>query len=1143
MTEHEVPTAQFVENGYLSAREIADLLNQPHPTPEQAAIIESPLESMLVVAGAGSGKTETMSSRVVWLIANGLVQPQQVLGLTFTRKAAGELSERVRLRLLQLGKAQGKDTSSEVFDALNRPTISTYNSYASSLVQEHGLRIGREPGARLLSEASQWAIVTELVEKWQGELHTDAAVSTLTGAVITLAGALNEHMLSVEEAKQQILELELPLEDLPLAPRKRTVDAAVGQLGKALSTRRQLLDLVNEYNEYKRTSEAIDFGDQVALAAQLAENVEIVGELERERFKVVLLDEYQDTSYAQIRFLSALYGKGHPVTAVGDPNQSIYAWRGASAAGPARFPEQFRNADGARAKVFKLGTSWRNDVAILDVANTTSAPLFEADPKNSLPSLNPRPNAGQGKVEAAYYATIEDEATAIAEYLKQHWKPGVASAAVLCRKRNQFPLIEATLRAHGIPVEVVGLGGLLHTPEVVDLVSFLEAVHDPSRGDSIMRILTGPRVNLGAADLIALGAYARELTKLESLRRNRSKQQDITNQDEIHVAIDPFDERSILDAITELPDDAAGAEKGFSAEGLHRMREVATLLDSVRSLTYLSVPELVEVAERTLGLDVEVSLAAARARAAGAPFDSSNPFGRAYLDAIHKVAVTFADSAMTPTLGAFLAWLDDAQARERGLERPMSKTDPNSVQLITVHASKGLEWDIVAVPGLVDGQFPSPATKSEHGPKDSAWLNELGALPYPLRGDAADLPQVDYSQAENDKEAGEILERFKHESGDYQVMEERRLAYVAFTRAKSVLFLTGSWWRTAKKPSPPSVFMEELAEAGVARVLELAPEPEDGAENPRDGEETIAVWPFEISVAFGSKDDSAAGGVPGLGVGTDGWREVVRDPLQERRDLVKHTLAVTRAAAQMVEDVEDAESVLGAPMLSPTGLDLVDMADLLIKEQRQRSQISNEVEFPAHISVSGIVEIDKNRDEYARMRRRPVPREPSVASRRGTTFHLWVEKHFGSTTLFDIDDLPGADDDYLEADQTLDKLMDTFIKSPWASMQPLALERDIDIVIAGTVIRSRIDAIFVDPENPHGAIVVDWKTGRAPSDPKEALSRELQLALYRLAWAELTGMPLEDIRAAFYYVASDTTVQPESLASREEIERIMLAGR
>lgn len=1100
---------------FLSARDIAHLLGQPEPTSEQAEIIEAPLSSMLVVAGAGSGKTETMSARVVWLIANGLVEPQEVLGLTFTRKAAGELLERVRLRLSQLSRARGQEHVALSAETLNRPTISTYNSYAASLVKEHGLRIGREPNSRLLSEATAWSIVNEIVARWQGELGSDKATSTIVAAVLSLSNALSEHMLSTDEAKDRILDLMRPLEDIPQGPKSRGPQAKVLELGQSLSVRYQLLDIVAEYAQYKRTTDSVDFGDQVALAAKLAEQVPAVATLERERFKVVLLDEYQDTSYAQIRFLSALYGAGHPVTAVGDPNQSIYGWRGASASGPARFPDQFRNADGSRAEVFKLGTSWRNDRAILDAANHTSAPLYEQDPANSLPALNPRPQAGQGNVLGGYYASLDDEMNAIVSVIKEQWKPGERSAAILCRKRSQFSGIEAALRSHGIPVEVVGLGGLLATPEVVDIVAFLQAVHDPSRGDSAMRLLTGPLLNLGAADLLALGTLARQQSRVHTAESETS---DSASSAQPGVP-DPFDERSILDVLADLGRSRAPETMGISQAGFARMMNFKQILEDTRSLTYLSVPELVVAAQRALGLDIEVAVRADRARRAGVPVDPSNPFGRSHLDALEQVAVQFTETAMTPTLGAFLSWLEIAQAQERGLDRPVGKPDPNAVQLVTVHASKGLEWDVVVVPGLSDGQFPTTATASSKGPTDSGWLTDLGQLPFPLRGDASDLPQLDYSRAQHDKEVVELLDEFRSAAGEYQVMEERRLAYVAFTRARSWLFLTGSWWRTGSRPALPSPFFSELIEHGSMDLLHMAPQPEPGTDNPMGQQQEIAHWPYELAANRNSHDQ---GEVP------TSVKEISE---------TKHLLG---ASAEAFAQAPLNFDVLSTPMLSPTGVDLTDLADLLLKERDAQATMSQGVEFPSNLSVSAVVEIDKDREKFALARRRPIPQKPSVASRRGTTFHLWVERHYGATSLFDLEDLPGADDEYLNPDQSLEHMQQTFLDSPWAAMTPIALEQDIDLVFDSVVIRARIDAVFPDPEKPGGAIVVDWKTGRPPTSPSDAASRELQLALYRIAWSEYTSTPLEMISAAFYYVATNTTAWPEDFASRDQIQQLLV---
>ncbi|MEP7764806.1 ATP-dependent DNA helicase [Sanguibacter sp. 25GB23B1] len=1106
----------------VSAARIADLLGQHRPTAEQTAVIEAPLGPMLVVAGAGSGKTETMSARVVWLIANGHVLPQEVLGLTFTRKAAGELAERVTKRLRQLRRAR-PGAAAGALDALDRPTISTYNAYAASLVQDHGLRIGREPGARLLTEASQWQIASSVVESWHDDLGTDAAVSTVVGSVLDLSNALSEHLLGVDDARAGLGRLLGSIEATPFGGRRTSLHADIVKLAQSLMERRRLLDVVEAYQARKRAMDAVDFGDQIALAAQLAEEVPAVAAGERARFKVVLLDEYQDTSYAQIRLLAALFGDGHAVTAVGDPNQSIYGWRGASASGPARFPDQFLTVDGSRAPTHHLSTSWRNDLAILDVANTTAAPLYAADPANSLPSLDPRPTAGIGAVHAVYGATLEEEAEAVAEFVAKHRDDGRATAAVLCRARSQFPVIEAALRVRGLPVEVVGLGGLLTTPEVVDLVALLEVAHDPSRGDSLMRLLTGPRINLGASDLHALGARAKELARRHTTASTAQG--------------DATDERSVIDALDDLPPLAWHGPDGrsFTDDGWARLRSLAATLREIRAVTYLSLPELVDRAERALGLDIEVALAAERVHATGVPRPASDPRGRAHLDAFRSVAASFSDAAETATLGAFLAWLTTAEQRERGLGRPVSTPDPAAVQLITVHASKGLEWDVVAVPGMVDGVFPSTRSNGDAGPSSAGWLTGLGSLPFPLRGDAGDLPDLELGGAEDSAELNARLADFRHRCGEHEVLEERRLAYVAFTRARSHLLLSGAWWRTALKPTTPSLFLSELQDAGVLDELTVADEPAPGTSNPRDDDVRSAWWPAGAAVP-----DAPAGATALPSVPTGAASELsALDLVRRSRDVVLGALG--RAEPDALAEV--------APVRGRDGTDLVELSEILLAERAAARGASHDIEFPSHISASGLVEIARDRSSFALALRRPVPREPSVHSRRGTAFHLWVERFYGSTSLFDVDDMPGADDDHIDGDQTLVDLQRTFEASVWATLRPLEVEVAIDTVVGDVITRTRIDAVFPDPQRPArdgqpaGVVVVDWKTGRAPADPEARRAREVQLAVYRLAWSQWSGLPLDHVSAAFYYVADDTTVRPERLADRTELERLVRGER
>lgn len=1141
----------------LSARAIARLLGRHEPTDEQVRVIESPLEPALVVAGAGSGKTETMAARVVWLIANKLVHPEQVLGLTFTRKAAGELTQRVQTRLAQLNRALGEESGEALAGLdLDRPTVATYNAYAASLVADHGLRLGVEPSARLLGQAEQWQLASQVVESWDEDLGTDKAVSTVTGAVVALSGALGEHLVDPADARDRLTEMAEHLESIPLGPRQRKRTKDVDKLIASVAERARFVDLVVEYRRRKRIAEALDFGDQVAFAAQLAREVPLVGAAERARFEVVLLDEYQDTSYAQVELLSGLFGGGHPVTAVGDPHQSIYGWRGASAAGLARFPGRFQRDDGAPAAVHYLSTSWRNDAAVLAAANVVSAPLRSrtaAGGNVEVPPLDLRPGAGDGAVSAHVAATPEEEADAVAEWVAARWRSGAhpggrATAAVLCRARAQFPALEVALRRRGLPVEVVGLGGLLSTPEVVDVVALLQAAHDPSRGDSLLRLLTGPRLNLGAADLHALGSWAADLARLDDPRHAAGTastgpadhpadappavQADRTAADRADgtpdapddprvVEGDVTDHRSIVDALDDLPPVGTPARDGrtLSPDAHRRLAALARLLRDLRGLTYLSLPELVVQAERALGLDVEAATAVALTGAGvgGAVSDR----GREHLDAFRDVAASFAQSSDTATLGAFLAWLGVAGERERGLDMPVHEPDPDAVQIITAHAAKGLEWDAVAVAGLADGAFPTWDRGARSGETSSGWLSDLGELPYHLRGDADDLPHFDWEHASDTKDLVALRDEFKAECGEHRLAEERRLAYVAFTRARAELFLTASWWGTASRPRGLSPFLAELAEAGLVTTDLWAPMPEPDAENPRNAEEITATWP-----APDQPGDEPAG------------QPSARDVLRATAALVDEAAEDRLLALAAAGLPADALTAPRGTLADAAGHDLVDLARMLLAERDRRTD--REVAFPAHVSASGLVRLAADRDAFALQLRRPVPVQPTVHARRGTRFHEWVEQFFTSATLLDVDDLPSAEDDDLPEDTDLDKLRDTFLGSEWAARSPVAVEVDVETPVAGVMLRCRMDAVFRDPAaGPDAVVVVDWKTGREPLDATARAAREVQLAVYRLAWSRWTGLPLDQVSAAFYYVGSDATVRPERLLGEAELEALI----
>ncbi len=346
---------------------------------------------------------------------------------------------------------------------------------------------------------------------------------------MALSGACAEHLVSPEQVRQWCTGLADRLDGLPVhepgeKPRaRRTPD--LDKVVAGLRARARLAPLVAAMNQRKRDRGALDFGDQVQLAARIAAVPEVAQAL-RSRFRVVLLDEFQDTSFAQLRMLQELFAAGHPVTAVGDPHQSIYGWRGASAGNLQSFPATFRRRVGAtweEASVFRLATSWRNDAGVLACANALAEPLARASPIR-VPQLRARPGAGHGCVQAAWYETRQEEIDALAADLAGVWQAEQnqvqrgelpagrrTSMAVLCRRRADFPVVEDALRARGVPVRVFGLGGLLERPEIGDIVATLQVLADPARGDALLRLLTGPRWRIGPPDLRALAAWARQL--------------------------------------------------------------------------------------------------------------------------------------------------------------------------------------------------------------------------------------------------------------------------------------------------------------------------------------------------------------------------------------------------------------------------------------------------------------------------------------------------------------------------------------------------------------------------------------------------------------------------------------------------------
>ncbi len=1080
-----------------SPAELAAALGVPTPTDEQAAVIAAPPGPLVVVAGAGAGKTETMAARVVWLVANGYADPGQVLGLTFTRKAAGQLLRRVRSRLARLSGHLGG-----ALDASGSPMVSTYHAFAGELLREFGLLLPVEPDARLLSETERWQLAYEVVCGHPGPLPIGKTPAVVTAMVLRLSDELAEHLVGTGQLRDTHVELERLVHTLPAGPRQRDTGPNRRLLGllETQSERAALVPLIDAVHARMRAATVLDFGSQMAAAARLAAGHPQVGEALRARYRVVLLDEYQDTGHAQRIALSALFGGGsggHPggdrlaLTAVGDPIQSIYGWRGASATNLPRFTTDFPCPDGIPAPTLELRTSWRNPPRALRLANAVSA---EARRRSvAVHPLRPRPGAQPGTVLCALHRDVARERDWVADHIAERYGAAAEAgqepptAAVLVRRNADAGPVAAALSARGVPVEVVGLAGLLSIPEVAQLISMLRLVIDPTAGTAAMEVLTGPRRRLGARDLAALW---RRAALLDGQRPAAVSARQIAD-----AAAAAADTASLADALAD-----PGPAANYSPLGYDRI--VAAGAELARLRGYLAHPltDLVAEVRRVLGVDAEVR-AARPAGAAGT--------GGEHLDRLADVVARYADRPGADPAG-LLAYLDAAAVVENGLAPAEISVAPGRVQVLTVHAAKGLEWQLVAVPHLSARVFPSTASKR-------TWLNDAGDLPPLLRGDRAGdqtgagrhgVPLLDTSAVTDRKALSDVIDSHRDQLLARRLDEERRLLYVALTRTEDTLLLSGHHWgATEATPRGPSDFLveirgiiEESAAAGdpCGAVEHWEPEPANGEPNPLRDNRIEAIWPI--------------------------------DPLGPRRRDVQR-------GAQLV-----AEAMAGTPV--PAGLGpgpddphgwIADVDALLA--ERARAGAPAPTALPAQLSVSALVELDRDRDGAARRISRRLPVRPDPQAILGTAFHDWVQRFYGAERLFDLDDLPGAGDPRTADAEQLAALQDAFNASPWAARTPVDVEVPFEMALGGTMVRGRIDAVFADPDG--GCTIVDWKTGEPPADDAARRHAAVQLAVYRLAWAGLTGCPMSQVRAAFHYVRSGRTVAPDSLPDADELAALI----
>lgn len=1057
------------------------------PSDEQWAAIEHPPVPLAIIAGAGAGKTAIMAARIVWMVEQEICRPSQILGLTFTNKAALELEERIVTAFAAMDP-----------EPLEHPVVSTYNSFADRLVREHGVRIGIDPEVGLLSQAQSWQLLLgQFDELPPFDAIESRSMASIVRNALSLADACANHLVDPNDIVTQ--------DERILADPKKFDD----DVTKASRQRIELVRVVQAYTRAKARAGRIDFGDQVTQAVKILDAFpEVVREL-REKYPALLLDEYQDTNVAQRRLLQAVAPYGHNVTAVGDARQNIFQWRGSTLFNLLDFPRKhFLRGDGEQHEYLSLSENFRSGSNILAVANRIIDPVPEQRrPGQPLKAVAAN---GVGRVNVKLLSDQYAEGAFIAdEIARVHGMPAGpgrppadwSDFAILVRRKAHIAPIYAQLKERDIPVEVVGLSGLLQVPEVVDTVSWLRVLADPGPNGNrwLARILMGPRFRIHYRDLALLARWAQH----RNLALSETKRQVTPPTDLVMLNETEFEPQDVAYSLVEALDHLDEIE-ALGAEARLRLTRAREEILSLRSKAGGALLELVQNVISYSGIG-ETLDASSREDAISAKGNLTNFLG---------VVASFAPISGEPSIDAFLAYLDAAEDVDETLDLATPAAG-NSVKLMTVHQAKGLEFEVVFVPCVaarsndageyVDSFFPDVRTSNP--------MTSHSQLPPSVREDAEHLPNPWTVDRKGDPVPKKKAE-FKKDLVERAIEDERRLFYVAITRAKQLLYVTAAWWyERQQKERGLSQFFAEVAGSPETEVLPADEMPEC---NPL--QELLArqaVWPPDPARSILSDD-----------VFPDGYPAMI-DQLQSG------DLEAEQLLSMLKDQRGQAEGLLESYRQ--------EIAALLSSSNQPSSQITK----PMSLSATQAVALSNGSSTIEQLMR-PVPQRPSSARRIGTEIHRWIEElGRGLSGLADEEslDLPSA---HVEQSE-LDQLRKSFISMGYAERklaeldtgEPMA-EVPFVLKMGDRLVRGRIDAVYEADEG--GLEIVDFKTGQKV---KEGPSLD-QLMVYAAALITL-GVPIKgSLKLTYCYLATeeaDTRVVDAATATNaiKDLERA-LAG-
>ncbi|MGE5617973.1 MAG: ATP-dependent helicase [Sphingomonadaceae bacterium] len=1047
------------------------------PTPEQEDAL-SALAPLLILAGAGTGKTTVLTHRIARLIAGGKARPDQILALTFAEKAAAEMAERLSALLEERGFGEaGREIH-----------CSTFHSFGLEIIQENALLLGRDGESRVLSTPASWQLLSTIVDDldFRAIDLTGGDLGKVFGKLLGFFSAAKDHLVSPDE-----LESYLATQSAEgLSP------AAAKHWEERLARLRDVAAAYRRYEEAKSERGYLDYGDLISLPIRLLRAHPDVRDRYRQRYPFVFVDEYQDTNHAQRLLLLEMISPDAQVVVIGDDDQSIYGWRGAVIQNILNFPREAPIQAAGASQRF-LTVNRRSGPPILDIANQVISRLAERYEKR----LGYMDDVAEA--QAGHYVAASDEAEGrwIAATIRElklrpevedptGKKRGYGVFAVLCRKRSLFESVARALEEAGIPYELIGGTGFYGRREIRNVLSYLRVLSDPADNIALARVLQLPPWRIHDRDLFHLSRWAR--TRAAEGKRAKSAAPEV-GQARASAAFPAVPEEPVslerplgsssttFDVEESLPyrlyDAVAHADSvpGLSPEAPGRLARLRKAMDSLyRAARQVPLSELVERAIDVSGHRLEMAVRG----------DFESELALLNLQKLVELARQF--EAEEGTLDGFVEYVQYAldSGDEENEVRPVDEGS-DTVKVMTIHQAKGLEFPVVFLPGLAEGIFPDPRLDDP---------DRWDQFPEQLRGDRSRYPTLDLRSMGTERQLREALKARKDALREMRLDEERRLFYVAITRAQRALFFSRAhWYFTNTKPRNPSPFWDEVLATGLSRSMgeEEAPE-----KNPRrlsgavgtarEGGRTMSLARLLLS------PDRA-----------DAWIGRVASEMPEEWD--RRRTAIEREIAALTERVGSAEQ--GSPV---------------------------------EVSCTGLVRYAECPRIYRYLHVDLLPERPSPWAKLGSEVHRRIEEEArGELPMADEED---AEEDRRDVDHlaegeriaSVEEMLETYRRSALGRRPPTRVEEAFTLPVNGSLVRGRIDRLDRLPDG--GWELVDYKAARFPG--QVGRGRLLQLHIYSLAAWRLWGVHPERLQCRLFFLADGhiETLRPtiEDLEQTEE---------